>query len=45
MGINYIVEAGPGAVVSLDMDENDGSQDNTNSSLDNSHRWAFQYIH
>ncbi|XP_012346759.1 uncharacterized protein LOC100866704 isoform X3 [Apis florea] len=37
LGINYIVEAGPGAVVSLDMDENDGSQDNTNSSLDNSH--------
>ncbi|XP_017760809.1 PREDICTED: uncharacterized protein LOC108551228 [Eufriesea mexicana] len=37
LGINYIVEAGPGAVASHDMSENDGPQDNANSNLDNSH--------
>ncbi|KOC62807.1 hypothetical protein WH47_02510 [Habropoda laboriosa] len=37
LGINYIVEAGPGAVASHDVTENDGSQDNANTNLDNSH--------
>ncbi|XP_043605079.1 sentrin-specific protease 7-like isoform X2 [Bombus pyrosoma] len=37
LGINYIVEAGPGAVTSYDMSENDSSQDSANTNLDNSH--------
>ncbi|CAK9818629.1 Sentrin-specific protease 7 [Anthophora plagiata] len=37
LGINYIVEAGPGAVASHDVTENDGSQDNINTNSDNSH--------
>lgn len=38
LGINYIVEAGPGAVASYDMSENDSSQDSANTNLENSHR-------
>ncbi|XP_060818194.1 uncharacterized protein LOC132908307 isoform X2 [Bombus pascuorum] len=37
LGINYIVEAAPGAVASYDMGENDSSQDSANTNLDNSH--------
>ncbi|CAL7933808.1 unnamed protein product [Xylocopa violacea] len=37
LGINYIVEAGPGAVSSQEMSDNDSSQDNSASNLDNSH--------
>ncbi|XP_017886629.1 uncharacterized protein LOC108628910 isoform X2 [Ceratina calcarata] len=37
LGINYIVEAGPGAVISQDMCDTDDSHDNSSSNLDAAH--------